>query len=69
MPLVDNNIYRLSFDNYNFDALLGLGLVTMDDRYYNFYDMMQDVGRIRAMIIEYVHEEKSRNLASIVDNN
>lgn len=69
LPLVDNNVYRLSLNNYRFGTLLGLELVTMDDRYYDSYEIMQDAGRIRAMIIKYVQEEKGGNLAPTVDNN
>ncbi|MEA1939753.1 MAG: 5'-nucleotidase C-terminal domain-containing protein [Candidatus Caldatribacteriota bacterium] len=69
LPLVDNNIYRLSLNNYRFGTLLGLGLVTMDDRYYDSYEVMQDAGRIRALIIKYVQEEKGGELVPTVDNN
>ena len=69
LPLVDNNIYRLSLNNYRFGTLLGLGLVTMDDRYYDSYEIMQDAGRIRAMIVKYVKDEKGGVLAPTVDNN
>ena len=69
LPLVDNNIYRLSLNNYRFGTLLGLGLVTMDDRYYDSYEVIQDAGRIRAMIVKYVQEEKGGVLAPTVDNN
>jgi len=69
LPLVDNNVYRLSLNNYRFGTLLGLGLVTMDDRYYDSYETLQDAGRIRAMIVKYVQEEKGGTLAPTVDNN
>ncbi len=69
LPLVDNNIYRLSLNNYRFGTLLGLELVTMDDRYYDSYEILQDAGRIRAMIIKYVQEEKGGVLAPTLDNN
>lgn len=69
LPLVDNNIYRLSLNNYRFGTLLGLELVTMDDRYYDSYETLQDAGRIRAMIIKYVQEEKGGVLAPTLDNN
>jgi 2',3'-cyclic-nucleotide 2'-phosphodiesterase/3'-nucleotidase len=69
LPLVDNNVYRLSLNNYRFGTLLGLGLVTMEDRYYDSYEIMQDAGRIRAMIVKYVQEEKGGVLAPTVDNN
>ncbi|TET09791.1 MAG: LysM peptidoglycan-binding domain-containing protein [Candidatus Atribacteria bacterium] len=69
LPLVGNNIYRLSLNNYRFGTLLGLGLVTMDDRYYDSYETLQDAGRIQAMIVKYVQEEKGGVLAPTVDNN
>jgi len=69
LPLIDEHIYRLSLNNYRFGTLLGLGLVTMEDRYYDSYEIMQDAGRIRAMIIKYVQEEKGGNLTPTVDNN
>ncbi len=69
LPLVDNNVYSLSLNNYRFGTLLGLGLVTMDDRYYDSYEIIQDAGRIRAMIVQYVQEEKGGVLAPTVDNN
>jgi 2',3'-cyclic-nucleotide 2'-phosphodiesterase/3'-nucleotidase len=67
--LVDNNVYRLSLNNYRFGTLLGLGLVNMEDRYYDSYEVIQDAGRIRAMIVKYVQEEKGGVLAPTVDNN
>jgi 2',3'-cyclic-nucleotide 2'-phosphodiesterase/3'-nucleotidase len=68
-PLDDNRIYTLSLNNYRFGTLLGLGLVTMDDRYYDSYETLQDAGRIQAMIVKYVQEEKGGVLAPTVDNN
>jgi len=69
LPLIDDHIYRLSLNNYRFGTLLGLGLVTMDDRYYDSYEVIQDAGRIRAMIVKYVQDEKGGALAPSVDNN
>ncbi len=69
LPLVDNNIYRLAVNNYRFGTLLKLGLVTMEDRYYDSYEIMQDAGRVRDLIIKYVQEEKGGVLAPTVDNN
>jgi 2',3'-cyclic-nucleotide 2'-phosphodiesterase/3'-nucleotidase len=68
-PLDDNKIYKLSLNNYRFGTLLGLGLVTMDDRYYDSYETLQDAGRIQAMIVKYVQEEKGGVLTPTVDNN
>jgi len=68
-PLDDNRIYTLSLNNYRFGTLLGLELVTMDDRYYDSYEILQDAGRIQAMIVKYVKEEKGGVLTPTVDNN
>ncbi len=68
-PLDDNRNYRLSLNNYRFGTLLGLELVTMDDRYYDSYELLQDAGRINAMIIKYVQEEKGGKIDPLVDNN
>lgn len=69
LPLVDKNVYTLSLNNYRFGTLLGLELVTMGDRYYDSYEIIQDAGRIRAMIVQYVQEEKGGVLTPTVDNN
>jgi len=69
IPLIDNDCYRLAVNNYRFGTLLGLGLVTMDDKYYDSYQVMQDAGRVRDLIIKYVQEEKDGILTPIVDNN
>jgi len=69
LPLVDNNVYRLSLNNYRFGTLLGLELVTMEDRYYDSYELLQDAGRIQAMIVKYVQEEKGGKVVPLVDNN
>ncbi len=68
-PLIDDKVYRLAVNNYRFGTLLGLGLVTMEDRYYDSYELLQDAGRIRDMIIKYVQEEKNGILTPTVDNN
>jgi len=68
-PLDDNRTYRLSLNNYRFGTLLGLELVTMDDRYYDSYETLQDAGRIQAMIVKYVQDEKGGVLAPTIDNN
>ncbi|MDM8534094.1 5'-nucleotidase C-terminal domain-containing protein [Clostridiaceae bacterium HSG29] len=64
-----NKVYKLSLNNYRFGTLMGLGLVTMDDKYYDSYELYQDAGRIRDLIIKYTVEEKQGNLAPTVDNN
>lgn len=68
-PLDDNRTYRLSLNNYRFGTLLGLGLVTMEDRYYDSYELLQDAGRISALIVKYVQEEKGGKIEPLVDNN
>ncbi len=62
-------VYKLSVNNYRFGTLLSLDLVTMDDKYYDSYEVLQDAGRIRDLIIKYTVEEKNGNLAPTVDNN
>lgn len=61
--------YKLAVNNYRFGTLLKLGLVTMEDEYYNSYDLMQDAGRIRDLIVKYTAEEKGGILKPTVDNN
>ncbi|MBU2440549.1 5'-nucleotidase C-terminal domain-containing protein [bacterium] len=68
-PLDDNRTYRLSLNNYRFGTLLSLGLVTMEDRYYDSYELLQDAGRISALIVKYVQEEKGGKIKPLVDNN
>ncbi len=68
-PLVADKVYKLAVNNYRFGTLMGLDLVTMDDKYYDSYETMQDAGRIRDLIIKYTVEEKNGILAPTVDNN
>jgi len=64
-----NKVYKLAVNNYRFGTLMGLELVTVDDKYYDSYDLMQDAGRIRDLIIKYTVEEKGGILNPEVDNN
>ncbi len=68
-PIDTDKVYKLAVNNYRFGTLMGLELVTMDDKYYDSYDLMQDKGRIRDLIIKYTVEEKDGVLAPVVDNN
>ncbi|TDT72469.1 2',3'-cyclic-nucleotide 2'-phosphodiesterase/3'-nucleotidase [Hypnocyclicus thermotrophus] len=68
-PIDENKIYKLAVNNYRFGTLLGLKLVTPADKYYDSYATMQDSGRIRALIIKYVQEEKNGVISPKVDNN
>ncbi|MCD6435660.1 MAG: 5'-nucleotidase C-terminal domain-containing protein [Clostridiales bacterium] len=56
--IVDSQVYKLAVNNYRFGTLLGLGLVTPEDKYYDSYAEMQDAGRIRSLIVKYITEEK-----------
>jgi 2',3'-cyclic-nucleotide 2'-phosphodiesterase (5'-nucleotidase family) len=58
-PVVDGSTYKLAVNNYRFGTLMGLGLVTDDDKYYDSYTALQDAGRIRDLIIKYITEEKN----------
>ncbi len=68
-PLEMDRVYKLAVNNYRFGTLMGLGLVTMDDMYYDSYVEMQDAGRIRDLIVKYTIEEKNGQLTPVVDNN
>lgn len=68
-PINTDKVYKLAVNNYRFGTLMGLELVTMVDKYYDSYDLMQDKGRIRDLIIKYTVEEKDGVLAPVVDNN
>ncbi len=57
-PLEMDKVYKLAVNNYRFGTLMGLELVTMDDKYYDSYEIMQDKGRIRDLIIKYTVEQK-----------
>ena len=62
-------VYKLAVNNYRFGTLTGLGLVESDDMYYDSYSAMQDAGRIRSLIVQYVQEEKNGVVDPVVDNN
>jgi 2',3'-cyclic-nucleotide 2'-phosphodiesterase/3'-nucleotidase len=64
-----DHVYKLAVNNYRFGTLMGLELVTMEDKYYDSYETLQDAGRIRDLIIKYTIEEKDGILAPSVDNN
>ena len=66
-----NKMYKLSVNNYRFGTLLGLELVTADDKYYDSVAMFSDIpdGRIRDLIIKYTKEVKDGKLMPTVDNN
>lgn len=65
----DTMTYKLAVNNYRFGTLLGLELVTEDDKYYDSYSVMQDAGRIRDLIIKYITEEKAGKATPSVNNN
>ncbi len=56
--IADDQTYKLAVNNYRFGTLTSNGWVTDDDKYYDSYDLMQDAGRIRDLIIKYIREEK-----------
>lgn len=68
-PIVDTQSYKLAINNYRFGTLMGLGLVTESDKYFDSYTEMQDAGRIRDLIIKYIAEEKNGMATPTVDNN
>lgn len=68
-PIDDEAVYKLAVNNYRFGTIMNLGLVTEEDKYYDSYELMQDAGRIRALIIQYTQEVKGGVLEPTVDNN
>ncbi|QUI23903.1 5'-nucleotidase C-terminal domain-containing protein [Vallitalea pronyensis] len=67
--IVDDATYKLAINNYRFGTLTSNGWVTDEDKYYDSYDLMQDAGRIRDLIIKYIKEEKNGVALPVVDNN
>lgn len=65
----DSATYKLAVNNYRFGTLKSLELVTDESKYYDSYELMQDAGRIRDLIIKYVEEVKSGTITPVVDNN
>lgn len=68
-PLDPNKTYKVAVNNYRFGTLQNLGLVTLEDKYYDSYESLQDAGRIRDLIITYVKEKLNGTLTPKVDNN
>ncbi len=58
-PLDPKKIYTVAVNNYRFGTLKKLGLATQDDIYYDSYESMQDAGRIRDLIMQYVKEKQT----------
>jgi 2',3'-cyclic-nucleotide 2'-phosphodiesterase (5'-nucleotidase family) len=65
----DDATYKLAVNNYRFGTLISNGWATEDDKYYDSYDLMQDAGRIRDLIIKYIDEEQDGMAEPMVDNN
>lgn len=65
----DDQVYKLAVNNYRFGTLLGLKLVEATDKYYDSYELMQDAGRIRDLIIKYIREQRDGKATPSVDNN
>ncbi|OQY39819.1 MAG: bifunctional metallophosphatase/5'-nucleotidase [Spirochaetaceae bacterium 4572_7] len=68
-PLDDARVYKLAVNNYRFGTLTSKGFATVDDKYFDSYEAMQDAGRIRSLIVQYVQEEKNGAVSPDVDNN
>lgn len=64
-----NKTYKLAVNNYRFGTLMGLGLATEEDKYYDSYEVMQDNGRIRSLIVDYTIKVKDGKLTPSTDNN
>lgn len=68
-PIDDMKTYKLAVNNYRFGTLTNHGWVTADDVYFDSYEMYQDAGRIRDLIIQYIAEEKEGIATPSVDHN
>ena len=68
-PVDPTAVYKLAVNNYRFGTIMNLGFVTMEDKYYDSYEEMQDAGRIRDLIIKYTVEELDGQMTPSVDNN
>lgn len=68
-PIDDTKVYKLAVNNYRFGTIMGLGYVTAEDKYYDSYELMQDAGRIRDLIIKYVADVKKGEVVPTCDHN
>ncbi|MGL6153877.1 bifunctional metallophosphatase/5'-nucleotidase [Cetobacterium sp. SF1] len=68
-PLDPNKVYKLAVNNYRFGTLQNLGLIKPEDKYYDSYEELQDGGRVRDLIIDYVKTQLNGKLSPKVDNN
>lgn len=64
-----NKSYKIAVNNYRFGTLVNNGWVNEEDKYFDSYEMMQDAGRMRDLIVKYVVEEKNGTIKPRVDNN
>ena len=62
-------IYKVAVNNYRFGTLQKLKLAAPKDVYYDSYEVMQDAGRIRALIGLYVRKTMKGIIAPRVNNN
>ncbi|SJZ92594.1 2',3'-cyclic-nucleotide 2'-phosphodiesterase / 3'-nucleotidase [Cetobacterium ceti] len=68
-PLDPNKVYKLAVNNYRFGTLQNLGLIKPEDKYYDSYEALQDNGRVRDLIIDYVQNTLNGKLTPKTDNN
>ena len=61
--------YKVAVNNYRLGTLQTLKLINLEDKYYDSYEIYQDGGRIRELIIKYVKEELKGKLVPKIDNN
>ena len=68
-PLDPKKTYKVAVNNYRFGTLQKLKLATPKDVYYDSYEVMQDDGRIRALIGKYVRENDKGIITPQVNHN
>ena len=68
-PIDPKATYKLAVNNYRYGTLTNLKLVTDADKYYDSYEVLQDGGRMRDLIIKYIAEEQGGKVTPKLDNN
>ncbi|MGP1577362.1 MAG: bifunctional metallophosphatase/5'-nucleotidase [Treponema sp.] len=67
IPVDPAKLYKVAVNSYRFGTLESLKLAKQADVYYDSYEAMQDAGRIRDLIVQYVKEKKT--ITPTVNNN
>lgn len=66
-PVTSDTILTLAINNYRYGNMVKDGYLNPEDKLWDSFEEMQDAGRIRELIIEYIKENKV--IDAEVDNN